>query len=186
MQRASKLAVAAYLVAAVLVLFPVFDVVAAAWPVRLGLVNWRYGAIGLFSRVLVTPLLGFLLASGVALALDQRRVLRALSVLNGVVAVLLIGVISLFMLDAVQLRAQAAETARTSLDAASMFALGKFSLALLIEVALAIGGWQASRSSAHARRAPKRASPPLMRKREPRSNPEDRTPVDRSVHSQTG
>lgn len=186
MHRARRFAAAAYLLAALLVLFPVFDVVAAAWPIRLGMVNWRYGTVGLFSRVLVTPLLGLLLACGVAVALDQMRVLRVLAVLNGAVAVALLVVITLFMLDAVQLRAQAAEALRGGLDAASVIALTKYGLSFLVSAALAVGGWQASRSAVkHRKRRQSRGKVPFLGKRERSSTSPDPSHVDRSLQ-QTG
>ncbi len=136
--------------------------------------------------MLVTPLLGLLLACGVALALEQMRVLRALAVFNAVVAVMLLVVITLFMLDAVQLRAQAAVAARDGLDAASVIALTKYGLAFIVEAALAVGGWQASRSVVkHRQRRRAHRKVPFLGKRERGSSTPERSPVDQSLQ-QTG
>ena len=97
-----------YAVATLLVLISALDFAAAIWPFLPGDAGWRYGAIGLASGFLVTPLVGVTLAALVAV--EQRhagvvRVLGFLALATGVV--LLVGIVA-FALDAIQVRRDAA------------------------------------------------------------------------------
>jgi hypothetical protein len=144
MQSLRPLAVPAYLVAAILVFFPVIDTSLGLLPTALGEVSWRFGAIGLFSRALVSPLLGLLLACAVALLLNQPRTLRVLSIVNAGLAVAILGTVALFLLDALQMRAQVRPDAALSFDIASGVALAKYAVAGAVTSALAITGWKAA------------------------------------------
>jgi len=159
MQSPRKIAVPAYMVAAVLVLFPLLDAALTIWPPQPGAVTWRFGAVGLLSRAVMTPLLGLLVAFALALWLEQRRVLRALAVLSGIVTVCLLGAMALFVLDAIQVRSQVRVDAKTAFDAASLVALGKYGAVLLATLGFAIGGWKAARGGPSPRRAREGAAP---------------------------
>lgn len=134
-----------YVVGALLVLVPLSDAVLSIWPFRPGEVSWRFGAFGVTNGALMTPLVGLLTVFAAALLLGHHRVLRTLSVLCGVGAVVLLLVSGLFVLDAVQMRAQVGPDARRAFDVASARVLAR---ALLISGALAtflIAGWRAAR-----------------------------------------
>jgi hypothetical protein len=151
MTNSKHLTIPAYAIACLLILFPLLDTALSVFPPRFGEVAWRFGATGLFSRALMTPLLGLLLAFAVALIRDQRKMQRAVAVVSAVVAVVIIGAVGLFVLDAVQMRSQVRPQAKTAFDIASLVALGKFVLGLMILVAFTISGWKASRRDATAR-----------------------------------
>jgi hypothetical protein len=135
-----------YLIAAILVLFPLMEVALAAWPLRPESVTWRYGTTGIFSRALMTPLLGLLLASGLALLANQSRTLRALAVTSAVVAFFLLFSSGRFLLDALHMRAQVGDDAiaRSTLDATAFPALFKLLFGFAATVLLAVGGWFAT------------------------------------------
>ena len=139
------IAVPAYSVAFLLVFLPLLDTTLSVFPPRFGEVAWRFGAAGLFSRALLTPLLGLLLAFAVGLMLEHRRVLRALSLFSAFVAVVIVGAIGLFLLDAAQMRSQVVEQAKTPFDVASLIAIGKYGLGLLVLAAFTVCGRKASR-----------------------------------------
>lgn len=138
------LAVPAYAVAFLLAFFPLLDTALSVFPPNLGEVAWRFGAAGLFSRALMTPLLGLLLAFAVALLLEHRKVLRGLSILSGLTSAVLLGTIVLFLLDALQMRSQVQPHAKVAFDIASAVALGKYGLGILVLGAFAASGWKAS------------------------------------------
>ena len=97
-----------YAVAALLVVISLLDFAGAIWPFLPGDAGWRYGAIGLLSGFLVTPLVGVVLA--VLVAVEQRHfaVLKVLGILALAVGVLLLVSIVAFALDAIQVRREAA------------------------------------------------------------------------------
>ena len=95
---------AAYLLAALLVIVPLFDGTAQLLPIRAGDERWRFGAVGSLSNLLLLPLLGLLLAIAVAAFTDAQRTKRVLGaicgILAGCLALLSIG----FILDYYQVR----------------------------------------------------------------------------------
>jgi hypothetical protein len=149
--NSKHLTVPAYAIAFLLILFPLLDTALSVFPPRFGEVAWRFGATGIFSRTLMTPLLGLLLAFAVALLREQRKMQRAIAIVSALAAVVVIGAMGMFVLDAVQMRVQVRPQAKTAFDVASLVALGRFTLGLLILVAFAISGWQASQRDATAR-----------------------------------
>ena len=80
-----------YLMALYLGTVPLTETLLAVWPLQSGDAAWRYGAVGLFSRALMTPLLGLLLAVCLALYVRHRVLLLAFAVVSGLGALLTIG-----------------------------------------------------------------------------------------------
>ena len=100
------LAPGAYLVAAALALFPLFDSGISLSPWNVGSAQWRFGAIGLLSNTLMIVALGMLLAVAAAGAASHDRTRRVLGIASWIVSALLLVAIAAFALDAVQARAQ--------------------------------------------------------------------------------
>ena len=140
-----RIALPAYLVAFLVFLFPLLDTALSVWPPQTGDVAWRFGAAGFFSRALMTPLLGVLIAFAVALYLDQRRVLRVIAVASAVAVVMIIGVMGMFMLDALEMRSKVVEARKFAFDVASAVALLKYGTGMLVAIAYAAVGWKASK-----------------------------------------
>lgn len=136
---------AAYVVAVLLILIPVGDSLLGVWPIRAGDTNWRFGALGLGSRVVMTPALGMLVALVAAAALDHRRIMRALAVvsfLGGAAAAL---AATMFAFDALQTRAQVRPDSLAGFDTAAVVALVKYGLGVVTGAVLGVAGWRAAR-----------------------------------------
>ena len=114
-----------YFVALLLIFIPISEVVLAAWPLRIGEVTWRYGAFGMIGQGVMTPLLGLLMVLWTAVALQQRWLVKTLTVLCYVGAVIFAGMIALFALDTLQMRAAVADEVRRAFDLATIAAFGK-------------------------------------------------------------
>lgn len=153
MARFRHLALPGYGIATMLILIPLADTVVGTLPLRAGDVAWRFGAAGLFSRAIMTPLLGLFLCAAIAAALDHRRVIRVVAVMSGVTALLLMGVVGLFMLDALQMRSQVRPDAKPAFDTATALALAKYGAGILLLTVFAIRAWKASRKVAQRRTA---------------------------------
>jgi hypothetical protein len=93
-----------YFVALLLIGLPLLDFVGSALPLRLGSIEWRFGAFGVLSGFLLTPMLGVLVAIGAATVLGHQRVVRAIGIVSVVVGIVLVAALTLFLLDAIQLR----------------------------------------------------------------------------------
>jgi len=140
LEQLNPLAVPAYAVAALMVLIPVVDTVFALLPMHPGDVAWRFGAIGLGSQLMLSPLLGALVAFVTAALLGHRGGLRALQILCMVAAVLILAAVVLFVLDALQTRHQVQPKAKFAFDKATATALLKYFVGLAIWVAFVIAG----------------------------------------------
>jgi hypothetical protein len=137
------LALPAYLIAIILILIPIVDTTLAVSPLQPASVGWRFGALGLGSQAIMTPLLGGFLAVVTAVVLGHRRALRALQVLALIVAVLFAAAIVLFLLDAIQMRTGIRSEAVRRFDSASLVALIKYVIGIAGTVILS---WTAHRA----------------------------------------
>ena len=143
MNHLRRVAPAAYLLAVILIVFTVMDLAQTVLPIHLGDVQWRVGAVGLLSRMMITPLLGLVVAYAVALLAEHRRVLRTMAVLDGLfVLVLLVG-LAFYALDALELRARLTEGSR-NYDLGISFSFVKYLFGLVILVVMTIGPWRAA------------------------------------------
>jgi hypothetical protein len=134
-----------YAAAALLIAMPLLDTLLSVWPLRPGEVSWRFGAVGLFSRALMTPLLGLLLMFAISLLFDHRRVTRTIAVAAGASILVIGGAMLLFVLDALQMRAQVRPEAMRAFDVATIVAFAKYGFAIITALGFAIPGWKASR-----------------------------------------
>lgn len=150
MRQLRALAPAAYVVALLLVTIPFSEVVVSALPARPGDASWRFGAVGMLSRALMTPLLGMLLAAALAVVLGHLRTLRTLTLLAVIGAAALLLLLPLFGLDALEVRARVQPAARLAFGLAAAQAVGKIVLAAVGLLLLARGGRRASRAAAEA------------------------------------
>jgi hypothetical protein len=137
MKQPKLLALPGYLVALLLIGIPLVEIALPMLPTRFGEVQWRFGAAGLFSRAMMTPFLGLFIVFAIALLLDQRAVLRTISVGGVLLAVLLLGAFAIFALDALQVRVQIKPEARRAFDTGAIFALMKFALGSVTAVVFA-------------------------------------------------
>jgi hypothetical protein len=144
--HARRLAVPAYLTVLVLLAFSLSDLIVATWPLRPESVEWRFTAVSILGRGLVTPLLGLLFACVLATLLEQPRLLRGFSVLNALFTVTLLGLAVLYVLDALQLHGQVSAQQETRFRMGSASILGKLGLGVLTALALAVVAWVESSS----------------------------------------
>lgn len=136
---------AAYGVAVLLIFFPLLDSLLGVWPLRVEDVTWRFGAVGLFSRAVMTPALGLLLGIGTAVLFEHRKRIRAfsiLSLLGGVIALFATGI---FTLDALEARAQIVPEAASAFDIAAVAAVAKYLIGAALCTLLGVGGWIAGK-----------------------------------------
>lgn len=148
---------AGYAAGLLIVIIPLADSLPAAYPLHLGVAQWRFGMVGLLSGAFMTPLLGlFMLLATAALAGHQRR-LRALGVTAIVVAAVL-AIISLsFLFDYLQVHGTAVNAVRPGVTGASIKVLFKLGVFLIVSVVYALAALGLTRRG-HESAAP----PPLV------------------------
>lgn len=99
------LAWALYALAAMFVIVPLNEMGARlGWQATPGALNWRTGAVGLFSSGLLTPASGLVIALVTAFIFEHRWVQRVMMGLSGLTALALFVLLAAFALDALQLR----------------------------------------------------------------------------------
>jgi hypothetical protein len=137
--RLRVLAPAGYMLAMLLVVFPLSEVATSSWPVRALDPGWRYGALGFLSRALMTPMLGLGLAVMLAVTGRNDRFAFFITVLSFVSAVLLLAVASIMALDAQQVSYLLQEDLRPAFAATTVHALAKFGWASITMLLLGLG-----------------------------------------------
>ena len=132
-----RLAGAAYFLAALLVLVPFVDTLMGVWPPQPMSMFWRFGAGGVFSRGLLEPATGVLLAAGTAVAAGHERTRRALFIGCVLLAVCLVLYCAMFAFDALQMRAQVRPQMQSNFTGAALLAAGRYLLTSLFLVVTA-------------------------------------------------
>lgn len=148
---------AGYLLAVALVLSPLLNLVLSVWPLQPSNVGWRFGAIGVLSGGLSVALMGMLLLAALTAIADQRVGLRVVAVVSALGALLVVGVVGLFLLDALELRNSIVQyQLRRQFEINSLRALMGYGWAFLVLAALAWGGLRASARPRAARQGARR------------------------------
>jgi hypothetical protein len=96
-----------YAIALLLVVLPLLEFTLTIWPMRPGVVMWRFGSYGLLTQALMLPTVGVFLALGLARFLGHRRMQIVLGAIAALVCVALLGGAALFALDSLQARSLA-------------------------------------------------------------------------------
>jgi hypothetical protein len=153
---------ALYPVAALLSIAPLMEMFGVGGQVRPGLASWRFGVMGLGFNALIVQTLGLAMALAVAAWLGHRRVLRAVSTVTLVAAVVLVAGIARFVLDFAQVQDLVPAAERAVFDAATLRALIVASLAVPVLVVLGGKGWMASGIAAREPEAEVAPSPRVI------------------------
>jgi MFS family permease len=148
MESNKPLARAGYLIAALLVIIPLYDAMAALWPPHLGDERWRFGAVGTFSNLTLVPLLGFLLCLFIASAFDQRRVRRFVGIVCAILGILLAATAVLFVLDYFQTRTLVNPKFQQAMGVATTTAIVKLVLSIIALALLSRAGFAGPKAAA--------------------------------------
>jgi hypothetical protein len=138
--KLKSLAAPAYALALIMIVVPVVDTVLSVIPLHTGEVSWRYGAIGLMSRSLLTPIIGLVFALALSLALEHRRVQRAVGIAGIVSVIVMLAMIVLFLLDSLQLSSRIPLAGKSAFMFAGTGALVKFVLFSVVLILIARAG----------------------------------------------
>lgn len=149
----APVAFATYAIAALLIIVPPVNQLIDLFPWQFGVVQWRYGALGLLANTMLIPLLGGLIAVLAAHVLRQPIMLRVLASLMILSALLITAMIVLFALDALQLRPTIRPEVRGRFDLANLRVLATTAVTLGAVVALTTSAFRAARSHRNAARS---------------------------------
>jgi hypothetical protein len=139
---ARRLRVPGYLFFGIAMILPVLDLLVSVYPIRLGTVVWRFGAVGLLSSAIGAPLLVLFFIFALALFLGDRRVIITVGVVASLIALLLVAGAGSFALDALQMKRRVQEAAQQRFMMASMQAMLKLILEGISAIVLAIAAFR--------------------------------------------
>jgi len=131
-----------YALGILLVFWPLLDWFTTVGTPRFESLEWRYGAVGLLSAYLSTPLLGLAVLMMTAFLLRQATALRFISAFSLLLAVVLIPAMGSFALDVIQLRAGRPPESLPSFHAGALIAEAKHFTHFLVLLLLGLGGWK--------------------------------------------
>jgi uncharacterized membrane protein YqhA len=117
------------------------DLVIKVWPIKLSELNWRVGAAGLVMEVLLASVVPLAIFYFAAFMNNDRKTLQFMRWLTVAVGVIAIGLLGLFALDAVQIRAQLPQNVKAQFIKAALKASlqGVLSATLFIWFGLTVG-----------------------------------------------
>jgi hypothetical protein len=150
----SKLGVAGvYLLLFLLMFWPLMDWFTTVGVPRLGSVEWRYGAVGLFSAYLATPALGLGLAMVLAFLFRHVAALRVMAAFSLLLAIILLPAMGSFALDVIQVRAGRPPESLPSFHVGALIAEAKLFTHFAVFALLGLGGWTTAGDLARQERA---------------------------------
>ena len=160
MNQYKHLAWPIYLTGSVIIFFPALEFVLTIWPLSPGILSWRFGAVGLLARSLLTPLVGLALIFAVAVFLEHVWVQRVVSGLGFAGSAILLMVTALFALDLLQFRNQVRAEASTAYDVSSGVALMKLLAVSIVLLVFGVSGRRVARRA--AAKEPRRPTPAAL------------------------
>lgn len=131
-----------YAFAVLLVATPTIDFVTSIFPMQLRSPQWRFASAGLLSGYLLTPMLGIAIAMTVSAIRGQAGVQRFLSVVNLLLALLLLVLLVSFVLDVMQLNGVVPADGIRAFHAAAAKAVFKYATSILVLIVFAVRGWK--------------------------------------------
>jgi Tfp pilus assembly protein PilN len=148
-ERLAPLAGPMYVIAALLIVTPLGDFFSGVWPWRPAALDWRFASSGLLSGFLLTPLLGALIAIGIAALVGNGRLLRVFGLLTLIAGGLCVVILGGFLLDVVQLKSSIPPQQQRPFLDASIKAFLKYALAAASSIwlgmrAYGLGRWKQS------------------------------------------
>ena len=146
MRYARTLISVGYPLALFLIAMSLIEALSLAWPVQLGDSTWRYGFVGLFFSNLIPCILGIAVITCTAAGLGHARLLRAFAVVDGLCALVLIGLLLSFLLDFIQLRGSVRSALRAAYDHSAQTATTMGVAGIVVCGVLAACAWRASSS----------------------------------------
>ena len=133
-----------YAVALALLVSPLVDLIGAVWPARMSEVSWRFGAFGLTTSALVSPILGFAFLKIGGVLLEHRGLVRTIAIIDLVLLLLLVVGLAFFALDFLQLRPTLSTASLAQYDMAGFKAAVNGLIELIVLGWMGVAGLRAS------------------------------------------
>jgi len=143
---ARRLRIPAYLILGFASAMPVVEALANLWPYAPGVPQWRFGALGTLSNMVSPAMIGLLLMTVVAATAGDRLMLWVLVLADCLLGAFALTAAGMFVLDALQTRAQIKPEVLHRFDFASGLALLRLLFIAVAGALLAYQSWRKLRS----------------------------------------
>jgi hypothetical protein len=142
-----RFTLASWLIALLFVINPIVDAATNAWPFYPASVEWRFASTGILSNYFVSILFGLLMMGAIAVAKQQRTVLRLVGGVSGLLALFLLVASVSYGFDTLQLRPVVREEQLPMFRIGAVKTAFKIGGAVLGTVLLALGAFKAARDA---------------------------------------
>ena len=136
----------AYVIATLVILFPLMEIGASAWPYRTNNPEWRLGFISTAAGASTAILLGLLLIYVIGTLFDDRPVIWFVALIGTLMTALCVMAGGSFLLDALQLKGQVNPNMEGRYSVNSALALIKLGLAGFAALVVAVSAFLAGRN----------------------------------------
>ena len=155
---------AAYVIATLVLLFPLLEIGASAWPYRIHDPEWRIAVTTAAAGASTAILLGLLLIYVMGTLFEDKPVIWLVAVIGALMTALCLLAGGAFILDALQLKGRVSLGMERRYTLISGLALAKVCLAGFASLVVAVSAFRAARNLSRAsRREAKRSSPVIVR-----------------------
>ncbi len=134
-----------YPVGVLIILSSLIDPLLRVWPMQMGEVRWRFGAVGFFSSSVLGVMFGLVWMMVIALMLDHARTMRVLASFAIATGVIVAAVLVFFALDALQVRNLVNPQLTNSFDATVIKTAGILAISIPIAIWVGMGAWRTSK-----------------------------------------
>ena len=135
-----------YLIASLVLLVPLMEIGASAWPYRIHDAQWRISVITAAVGASTAILLGLFLIYVVGTLFDDRPAIWLVALLGALMTALCVLAGGSFVLDALQLKAQVSPASADRYNVVSALALAKLCLVAFAALVLALSAFRAGRN----------------------------------------
>lgn len=142
MRDLGRLTIPAYAMACALICIPALELLMALRPFSVGQAAWRVGAVGLFSRSLLTPLLGLLLIGAAGVLGGRHGVVRLFSLASAGAALFILACLGSYMIDGLDVRDLMTPAQQQQFDPTAVSTVIKLGLIELVALTFAVVGWR--------------------------------------------
>ena len=133
----------AYVIATLVLLFPLMEIGASAWPYRIHDPQWRIGVITAAAGASTAILLGLLLIYVVGTLFDDRPAIWLVASIGALMTALCVMASGSFVLDALQLKGQVSPASEVRYNVVSALALAKLCFAGVAALVVAVSAFRA-------------------------------------------
>ena len=140
-RRARRLLSVGYGIGFLLVALPLLEWSLTVWPFRPGTSSWRFASVGLLSQALIQPIVGCALIAVTAFGLSHRLALRLCAGLYLAGALAILGVVGIFALDSIEMRAVVADPVQLQVEVTGVRVFLTYLAYAAMLSWLAVGSW---------------------------------------------